>query len=183
MTLFTLHSSCLTALRANAPEAGAIRALVDAHKTEDVEVAIVALAETQGSFEQFGAELKTLGLHKLTLLQPMAYFDLAFPEWSLLGTEELEDVEREIHSILFPNISFAWKDFAKANQIEATAPPYDSPWRQAKYDVQSMLAHIQNQRHCFVTLDANIHRGLKKRQLIDLGAFAIEYPAQAAMMI
>ncbi len=183
MTLFTLHSSCFTALRDNAPEAGAIRAIVAAHKTEDVDVAIVANAGQHKSFEQFGAELKALGLHQLTLLQPMAYFDLAFPEWSLRGTEEMEDIEREIHSILFPTLPYAWKDFAKANQIEASSPPRDSPWRQAKCDVQSMLAHIENQRHCFVTTDANIHRGLKKRQLIDLGAFAIEYPAQAAMMI
>jgi len=191
MTKFTLHNSCFAALRANAPEAGAIRAIVNAHGTEDNEVAIVALADSFSpaqSFEEFGAGLATLGLAKLHLLPPMAYFDLAFAELSLRGTEELEDIEREIHSILFPNLPYAWKDFAKANEIDAKSPPPDSAspahlWRQAKCDVQSLLMHIENERHVLVTLDDNIHRSIKKRQLCNLGAMAIEYPAQAAMML
>jgi len=186
MTKFTLHSSCFAALRDNAPEAGAIRAIVNAHGTEDT-VAIVALADSltpmPQSFAEFGASLATLGLEKLHLLPPMAYFDLAFPELSLRGTEELEDIEREIHSILFPNLPYAWKDFAKANEVEAKSPAPGNEWRQAKCDVQSLLMHIENEQHVFVTTDANIHRSLKKRQLIDLGAFDIEYPAQAAMML
>jgi len=186
MTKFTLHSSCFAALRDNAPEAGAIRAIVNAHGTEDNEVAIVALTDSFSpaqSFEEFGAALVTLGIEKLHLLPPMAYFDLAFAELSLRGTEELEDIEREIHSILFPNLPYAWKDFAKANQIDAKSPSPGSPWRAAKCDVQSMLMHIENERHVFVTTDENMHRSIKKRQLCNLGAMAIEYPAQAAMMI
>jgi len=186
MTKFTLHSSCFAALRDNAPEAGAIRAIVKAHGSDDNEVAIIALADSLSpaqSFEEFGAGLATLGIEKLHLLPPMAYFDLAFAELSLRGTEELEDIEREIHSILFPALPYAWKDFAKANEIEARSPAPGDEWRQAKCDVQSLLMHIENERHVFVTLDENMHRSIKKRQLCNLGAMAIEYPAQAAMML
>jgi hypothetical protein len=186
VTRFTLDTACLTALKEKRPEAEAIRALVAAHEAGHAHVAIVAMraSDTQAKdFQGFQSRLESLGLCQIELLQPMAYYDISFPDWCVFPTEELEDIEREIHSILFPSIQYAWIDFRKANQIEDAVPPVDSPWRRAKCDVQSILAHMENERDVFVASAEIFHREIKKRQLIALGARAIEYPAEAAGMI
>jgi hypothetical protein len=175
---------CLAALDDKRPETEAIRRIVSAHESRDALVAVTAMsAFTNETYSEFQSYLKSLGLGDIEILRPMAYFDISFPEWCVFPTEELEDIEREIHSILFPSIQYAWKDFRKANDLEETIPSRDSAWRRAKCDVQSMLAHMEYERDVFVTSAEIFHRDLKKRQLIALGARAIEYPTQAAAMI
>jgi hypothetical protein len=176
----------------NRAEAEAIRALVTAHQAGRAHVAIVAMSTSEiqtleaaptKDLQYFRSRLNSLGLGQVELLRPMAYYDISFPDWCVFPTEELEDIEREIHSILYPSIQYAWKDFRKANEIEAATPPRDSPWRLAKCDVQAVLAHMENERDVFVTNAEIFHRGIKQRQLIALGARAIEYPGDAVRMI
>jgi len=192
VTSFTLDTHYVTSPEGLVKEDEAIRALAAAHENGRADVALVALAiaasHLPGSpliedFTAFGEALERHGLVRALLLPPMAYFDIAFTEWNLLPTEEMEDIEHEIHSILYPSIQYSWRDYRKAHQIEETAPAKDSPWRRAKCDVQMMLAHIEAGRDVFVTSNEIFHREIKKRQLIALGARAIAYPADAVRMI
>jgi hypothetical protein len=192
VTLFTLDTHYLTLPDGAVKEAEAIRALAAAHEGDRADVALVALsiaasrmpgAPLIADFAEFGEALERHGLLRVDLLPPMAYFDIAFPKWSLLPTEEMEDIEHEIHSILYPSIQYAWRDYRKTHHVEETAPSKESPWRMAKCDVQMMLAHIEAGRDVFVTSSEIFHREIKKRQLIALGASAIEYPAEAVGMI
>jgi hypothetical protein len=192
VTSFTLDTHYVTAPDGSVKEDEAIRALAVAQEEGRADVALVALAipssHRPGSpliedLSAFGEALERHGLVGVLLLPPMAYFDIAFTEWNLLPTEEMEDIEHEIHSILYPSIQYAWRDYRKAHQIEAVTPSKDSPWRAAKCDVQMMLAHIEAERDVFVTSAEIFHREIKKKQLIALGARAIEYPAQAVEMI
>ncbi len=191
MTSFTLDTHYVTAQDRLVKEDEAIRALAAAQEDGRADVALVALAIAAShpdlplieDFAAFGEALERHGLVGVLLLPPMAYFDIAFTEWNLLPTEEMEDIEHEIHSILYPSIQYAWRDYRKAHQIEAATPSKDSPWRAAKCDVQMMLAHIEAERDVFVTSADIFHRDIKKQQLVALGARAIEYPAQAVEMI
>lgn len=192
MTSFTLDTHVLSAPDSEVKEAEALRALAAAHEAEQADVALVALsiaasrhpgAPLLKDLAEFGDALERHGLIKIGLLPPMAYFDIAFPDWNLLPTEEMEEIEHEIHSILYPSIQYFWRDFRKANQIEERSPSRESPWRQAKCDVQMMLAHIENGRDVFVTSAELFHREIKKKQLVALGARAIEYPGNAVAMI
>lgn len=192
MTSFTLDTHYLALPDGAVKEAEAIRALAAAHEADKADVALVALSIAASrlpaaplikDLTEFGAALETHGLLRIGLLPPMAYFDIALPKLSILPTEELEDIEHEIHSILYPSIHYAWRDYRKAHQLEETAPSKDSPWRAAKCDVQMMLAHIEAGRYVFVTSREIFHREIKKRQLIALGAGAIEYSTEAVKMI
>ncbi len=173
---------CLSALEEERSEGVFIRTLSAAHGDASADVAIVALATIEQDFQHFRSRLDSLGLGQIEILRPMHYFDISFSEWCVFPTEELEDIEREIHSILYPSIHYAWKDFRKANDLAEAAPPRDSPWRQAKCDVQSILAHMENERDVFVTSAEIFHREIKKRQLIALGARAIATPDEAVGM-
>jgi hypothetical protein len=192
VTFFTLDTYYLAAPDGEVKEAGAIRALAAAHEADKADVALVALSIAASrmpgaplikDLAEFGEALERHGLLHINLLPPMAYFDIAFPKWSLLPTEEMEDIEHEIHSILYPSIQYAWRDYRKTHQLEEAAPSSESPWRVAKCDVQMMLAHIEGGRDVFVTSREIFHREIKKRQLIALGAHAIEYPVDAVTMI
>jgi hypothetical protein len=189
---FTLDTHYVTAPDRQAKEDEAIRALAKAHEDGRGHIAIVAVAIESShrpgaplleDFLAFGDALERHGLVKALLLPAMSYFDVAFKEYNLLPTEDMEDIEHEVHSILYPSIHYKWRDYRKAHQIEETLPSKESPWRQAKCDVQMILAHIRHERDVFVTSAEIFHRDLKKRQLIALGAGAIEYPAQAVTMI
>ncbi len=160
-----------------------IRALGAALNAGKADVSIAALATVETDFQQFRARLASHGLGQIEILRPMHYFDISFAEWCVFPTEELEDIEREIHSILYPSIHYAWKDFRKAQDLEETTPSRDIPWRQAKCDVQSILAHMEDERDVFVTSAEIFHREIKKRQLIALGARAIATPDEAVGMI
>ncbi len=192
MTSFTLDTHYVTAPDAQVKEDEAIRALAAAHEDGRADVALVALAIASSQrpgtplfkdFSAFGEALERHGLIHALLLPAMSYFDVAFKEFNLLPTEEMEDIEHEVHSILYPSIQYAWRDYRKAQQIEETVPLKDNPWRLAKCDVQMMLAHIRHERDVFVTNNDLFHREIKKKQLIALGARAIEYPMQAVEMI
>jgi hypothetical protein len=192
VTSFTLDTNYLALPDGAVKEIESIRALAAAHEAERADVALVALsiaasrlpgAPLIADLTEFGKALERHGLLRVDLLPAMAYFDIAFSKWSLLPTEEMEDVEHEIHSILYPSIQYAWRDYRKARQLEETAPSKDSPWRMAKCDVQMMLAHIERGRDVFVTSSEIFHREIKKRQLIALGAGAVAFPADAVGMI
>lgn len=192
MTSFTLDTHYLSAPDSEVKAAEAIRALAAAHEAGKADVALVALSIAASrhtgaplikDLSEFGEALERHGLLRIGILPPMAYFDIAFPKLGVLPTEELEDIEHEIHSILYPSIQYAWRDYRKTHQIEEKVPPKESPWRAAKCDVQMMLAHIEAGRDVFVTSSEIIHRDLKKRQLIALGAGNIAFPAEAVAMI
>ena len=68
-------------------------------------------------FAKFRQRLALLGLSHLLVLQPMLYLDITFWDWSLWPDAAMEATERQIHSILFPNVEFAWEDFCRANGI------------------------------------------------------------------
>ncbi len=123
MNFFTLDTYCLTLPDGEVKEAEAIRALAAAHEQDKADVALVALsiaasrlpgAPLIADFTEFGEALDRHGLLRVDLLPPMTYFDIAFPKWNLLPTEEMEDIEHEIHSILYPSIQYAWRDYRKA---------------------------------------------------------------------
>jgi len=192
VTGFTLDTHYVTAPDGQAKEAEAIRALAAAHEDGKADIALVALAIASSQkagaplfedFSAFGSALERHGLIQALLLPAMSYFDIAFKEFNLLPTEDMEDIEHEVHSILYPSIQYAWRDYRKALQIEETTPSKDSPWRRAKCDVQMMLAHIRHERDVFVTSNDIFHREIKKKQLIALGARAIVTPTEAVGMM
>jgi len=187
MKTFTLHASCLTALDAETPEAEALRKLLAAQATGKAHLAIAALSVQDHpeitKHAQFSAYLDEKAFGGIEILRPMAYFDVSLADWNILSTPEQEDLEREIHAILFPNVQFFWRDFRFAHGIAEKSPPFTCPWRQCKADVQAIWTHIEAERDVFVTADSNFHTDKKKQTLTALGARSIAYPEEAAAML
>ena len=190
MTTFTLDTNCIIALDEQRPEAGAIRALAEAHRSGTANVALVGISASerqQGgghieNFATFQARLARLGIDHLHLLRPMAYCDVTFFDWCVLTDESMVDLEHQIHTVLFPNIEFGWLDFCRARDLEPEAG-IDRKWRNAKCDVQALWSHIHHKRGVFVTSDVNFHKPTSRTQLTALGAGRIEYPNAAQALV
>jgi hypothetical protein len=187
---FTLDTNCIIAVEKNEPAAEAIRTLVDAHKTPSADVAVVAMSASekpQGgrsirNFLEFQCRLETLGWTHLNIVLPMKYWDITFWDHEIwVDDDALTDLERQIHTTLFPTMRFLWQDYCRDNGMDSAQSPFGTPWSNRKCDVQAIWSHIHDGRSVFVTTDRNFHR--KKTALIALGAGRIEYPHNAIQLL
>jgi len=94
----------------------------------------------------------------------------------------MEERERRIHQILFPNDEFYWQNYCRVTGLNPDSLP-TGKWRNQKCDVQAIWSHIQNMRDVFVTSDENFYVVAKKADLIALGASRIERPLVAVSLI
>lgn len=199
MLTISLDTNCIIALdeaqadpashRAN--EAKAVRALVNAHDAEVINVGIVAISASERqkdnknleSFSTFQQRLASLKLAHLELLHPMAYFDVTFWDASLWANDVMQTFERSIHEILFPDIPFLWLDYCITNGLDPKLETPDRKWRNAKCDVQAFWSHSWRKRDVFITSDGNFHKASKKHKLIELTGGRIETPASAVSLL
>src|SRR5262245_53810818 len=131
MRTFTLDSSCVDAIDEGRTEVQFIRMLADAHTAGKAKVAVVALSAAQkhqvGSYfddsDAFRDHLAALDLAHLDLLKPMRYFDISFSDWSIEADEAMQELEKHIHEILFPQSQFTWEDYCEEHGIDPSFSP------------------------------------------------------------
>jgi hypothetical protein len=110
------------------------------------------------------------------------YWDITFLDYSLWSDDAMQELERKIHTILFPNVEFLWQDYCRANSLDPASTP-TGKWRNCKCDVLAIWSHIHGNRDVFVTSDRNFHIPAKKAALIALGAKHIECPNDAVALL
>jgi hypothetical protein len=194
MRTFTLDMKCLIDIDEDRPDAAHVRALADAHATGKANVAIVAMSASEKqkdgryikNFEEYRERLAALRLAHLDILKPMAYWDICFWDWALSADADMLELEKQIHTILFPAVEFSWEDYCRANRLDpATSSPSREyhKWINRKCDVQAIWSHIHGKRDVFVTGDGKFFKVTKRPALIDLGAKEIERPEGAISLL
>jgi hypothetical protein len=194
MRTFTLDTNCLIAIEKCEPEAASVRTLADAHAAGKANVAVVAMSASEKqqdgvyikNFEEFRERLAGLDLVHLDILKPMAYWDIGFWDWCLWSGSDMVLLEKQIHTILFPNVEFSWQDYCRANGLDpATSPPSREyrKWRNCKCDIQAIWSHIHGERDVFVTSDGKFFAAAKRSALTSLGAKGIECPEDAISLL
>lgn len=191
MLTFTLDTNCIIAVDERRPEATPVSELAAAHAKCEASVGLVAISASEKqknggaleTFTEFKDRLSTLGLGHLDLLEPMAYWDITFSDFGLWCDETMEELERNIHEILFPNIRFLWIDHCADFGLDPTSAAPDSKWKNAKCDVQAFWSHAFRKRDVFVTSDRNFHADSKKQRLLSLAGGRIEFPENAAQLL
>jgi hypothetical protein len=184
---FTLDTNCIIAVEKNEPVAGAIRKLID-HLADVAVVAMSASEKPKGrrsirNFSEFQDRLAGLGWDHVNIILPMKYWDITFWDHDLwIDDGAMTDLERQIHTILFPTTQFLWQDYCRAKGISSTQTPFGTRWGNHKCDVQAIWSHINAGRSVFVTTDNNFLK-TKKPALIALGAGRIEHPEEAIHLL
>jgi len=169
MTL-TLDTNCLIDLEEKRAGFLAIKKIVEYPKIDVAVVAVSAIdkkvnGEKIDNFLKFQNWLTILNLNHLKILKPIAYTDISYCGWCVLGGGELTKLDHKIHNILFPKLPYS-------------SPPIHSSkkWINAKADVLIMWAHIWNKREYFITRDKNFLKQGKKEKLEKLGNTKILTP-------
>jgi len=186
---FTLDTNCLIDVEQSRAAAREVRALADAHAAGTADVAVIAMSASENpqagrsidNFSEFEDHLASLRLAHLNIVLPMMYLDISFWDHSLWADDAMIDLERQIHSILFPNVQFLWRDYCRDNGINP--PPNSSfgKWRNCKCDVQAIWSQIHSKRNVFVTRDGNFHK--KELALLALNVGKVEYPHSAVKLL
>ena len=182
---FTIDTNCIVDVEERRPNAKHIEALRDLHLSKKIELAVVGIAASERqkhgpplrNINDFLERLARLQLDELTILKPIGVWDLTFWDWSVWSGPELQDRQRELHSVLFPNEIFDHTAYCESKGI-AVGEVIDQKWRNRKCDVLTLLAHIMAGHEFFVTGDRNFLKASKKAALENLGAKKILRPEE-----
>lgn len=169
----TLDTNCLIDLEEKREGFLSIEKIINESKQGKLDAAIVAVSAIDKKihrnkikkFSEFQNWLATLGLSHVKILKPIAYTDISYVDWCLVGGGELTELDHKIHDILFPD----WPYSLPSNKLM-------SKWINKKADVLIMWAHIWNKRDVFITRDKNFLKPTKKPKLEKLGAKLILTP-------
>jgi hypothetical protein len=129
-------------------------------------------------FGEFHQRLAGGKLPVAKLLLPIGYYDVSYWDSCVYSDRSLEDLERQIHEILFPALAFDADDGVASDPEGA-----GRKWRNAKCDVQSMWCHIREGGGIFVTRDSNFLKQSKKSRLEALGVGLIATPEEAVRVL
>lgn len=135
---FTLDTNCLIDVEEARSNASSIKDLVSLHGQNGINVAVSAVGASERqrtggyakSFAEFQTKLNTIGFNRLELLRPLAYWDICYWDYCIVAAEN-DNLEEEIHKVLFPNIEFAWVAYARNRGLAVESP--DKKWRNAMY--------------------------------------------------
>lgn len=169
----TLDTNTIIDLEEKRPAAPYIRALIDMHEDQVINLRVVAISASErkpdgkyaSNFDEFKQKIAAVGLEHAEVLKPIAYWDITFWDRCLWAGDQMMDLERKIHEILFPQIEFDGET--------------DQRWRNAKCDVLALWSHIWHGSGIFVTSDTDFHQETKKPALLALGAGDILKPRDA----
>lgn len=111
----TLDTNCIIDLEESRPAASSLQALLSLHDNQQIDLRVVAISASERkpdgtyatNFAEFRQKIALVGLGNVEILAPICYSGMAFVDWCLLADEQMVELERKIHEILFPNIDFA----------------------------------------------------------------------------
>jgi hypothetical protein len=190
-TKVTLDMNCIIDLEEGNTTAPYIQKMIQMHKDHQINLRVVAISASErkpdgtyaSNFNEFKERLATLGLEDVEILRPIAYTDIAFFDYCVLGGGKLSELEKKIQEILFPKIEMEYKEFCMKRNLNLRNKEMWRQWVNAKCDVLSLWSHIRNGGGIFVTKDKNFHKKTKKSRLVALGAGEILTPAKAVNRI
>lgn len=180
MITITLDTNCLIDVEEKREGYLAVLEILKMHEEKKINIAVVATSAVDKkidnleikNFKQFQQWLKSIRFGNVEILAPIAYYDISFWDWSLWAGPELEELDHNIHKILFPKLPF-----------ENPGQNLSDKWVNAKNDVLIMWAHIWNKRQFFITRDDNFLKDAKKIKLEQLGARRILTPKDFSKVI
>lgn len=180
--LHTLDHNCIIDLETHTGSQEALRSLLEDHSREIIRLRVTAVgasergATQKGNISEFLERLARIGLGGVEVLKPIGRFGITYFDWCLLSGDEMVEVEKHIHQILFPTMEFDYSIYCAQHGIDVNSGAIDPRWLNAKCDVLSFWCNLHYGNGIYVTSDRNFHKHTKKPRLIALGARGIVRP-------
>lgn len=176
----TLDTNCLFDVEERRQGFENIVKLNELHIHGKIELRIPAISASEKKmndtrttqFDQFTNYLSDIGLEKTELLFPFLIWDITFWGKSVWASEEMVDLEKSIHNVLFSNIPYSPYN---PDEVEIESKAYKK-WRNSRCDSIVLWSHIHYAGDIFITSDQNFHKQSKKEKLIEMGIGSIIKP-------
>lgn len=105
----TLDTNCIIDLEENRPAASSLQTLISLHDNRQIDLRVVAISASERkpdgtyatNFTEFRQKIGLVGLGHVEILAPICYLGMAFVDWCLLADEQMVELERNIHEVLF----------------------------------------------------------------------------------
>jgi hypothetical protein len=187
----TLDNNCIIDLEQNREDAPQIRRLIQMHHNEEISLRVVAVSASElkqdkqthpKNFGEFVQRIQSAGLGDVEILPTLARWDLSFWDHCMWSGRWLEELEKEIQTVLFSEDEVEYGDFCQKYHCDEGAQEKLDEWVRRKCDVLTLWSHIWYNGDIFVTRDDNFLK-TKKSKLIELGAGKILRPTEAVKML
>jgi hypothetical protein len=188
----TLDTNCVIDLEENRPAAPFVKRLIELHNNRSINLRVVAISASErkpngiyaSNFAEFQQKIAAVGLEHIEILRPIAYLYVTFLDWCLAADDQMVQLERKIHEVLFPSINFDYGEYCKKYGLDPdNSGEIGQKWRRKKCDVQALWSHINAGGDIFVTSDEDFSKQTKKSQLIALGAGDILTPQETVVKL
>ena len=188
----TLDNMCIIDLEQNREDAPQIRRLIQMHRSREISLRVVATSASElkqdkqthsQNFGEFVQRIQSVGLGDVEILPTLGRWDLSFWDHFVYSGRWLEELEKEIQTVLFSEDEVEYGDFSRKYGYDEKAKEKLDEWINRKCDVLTFWSHIWYNGDIFVTNDNNFHKATKKPKLIELGAGKIMKPTQIVELL
>jgi len=186
----TLDNTCIIDLEKNSEYASNIKNLISIHKEQKINLRVVAVSASElrkdhkyySNFNEFRKKITYLGLGNVTILPTLMRVGLSYVDYCLVSGRWLNELEKEIQTLLFPNVEMEYDDFCLKHNYKERSKEAWRKWANKKCDVLTLWSHIWYNGNIFVTRDDHFLKVMKS-QLIRLGVGKILKPIKAVEML
>jgi hypothetical protein len=188
----TLDNMCIIDLERNRDDAPHIRELIRMHRNKEISLRVVATSASElkldhthpQHFDEFMARIASAGLDGVEILPTLCRCDFSFFDRCVCGGRWLDELEKEIQSILFGTDEVEYPDFCRKHGYDKEAKKAWDTWVNRKCDVLTLWSHIWYNGDIFVTRDdKHFHNPTKKPKLAELGSGKILKPSEAVKIL
>jgi hypothetical protein len=182
---------CIIDLEQNREDAPQIRRLAEMHRNKEINLRVVAASASElkldkathpRHIDEFRQRITSTELGDASILPTLFYSGVSFPDYCLLGHRWLNQLDKEIHAVLFSEDEMEYSSFCRKYGYNERAKEEWNEWVRRKCDVLTPWSHIWYDGDIFVTADNNFLR-TKRPRLIELGARKIMKPTEAVKML
>ncbi|MCW4053198.1 MAG: hypothetical protein NWE78_08345 [Candidatus Bathyarchaeota archaeon] len=188
----TLDNMCIIDLEKQREDAPQIKKLIQMHHDKEINLQVVAASASElkqdrkthpHHFDEFKKRLASASLSEVKILPTLAYTDISFLDYCVVGGGWLSQLDREIHAILFSEDEVDYSDFCRKYGYDKETREKWNDWVRKKCDVLTLWSHIWFNGDIFVTRDNNFFDSTKMPKLIALGAGKIRKPTETVKML
>jgi hypothetical protein len=187
----TLDNMCIIDLERNREHAPQIRKLIQMHRDREINLQVVATSASEkkldgthpSHFDEFKHRIASTELGDVKILPTLCRSDFSFSDHCVCGGRWLDELEKEIQTILFTTDEVEYGDFSRKYSYDEKDKKGWIEWVNNKCDVLTLWSHIWYNGDIFVTDDNNFHEPTKKPRLIELGSGRILRPPEAVEML
>ena len=187
----TFDFNCIVEIENNGSLVRHLNKIIDYFKNKKIIISIPMIAASEkkqdgkysSNVNEFLERLKNLNISDANLLKPIVYWGFTFYGHAIYPGKELADLEKKIHSVLFPKIEYKYNDFCKERNINIKDKPLNDKWLNVRCDTLALWCHIYYGNDVFISSDKNYFKKTKIKKLIELGAKNILKPNEALIYI